>query len=169
MAVCGALALGALHVRSGLCSALHDVASTPVDDVAHTCACALDEAWCSLTCSAFGACDVPPGQMRFSLFNLERELDGTLETCLELGVVPVAQSPLAGARRLSRSLASVLQLRRFLPACSRWGRSYWVVLLMVICGSPQPVLPNRGHLPVTFGVTQPPLSLCQSVVTTNHH
>uniref|UniRef100_A0A7S4BYC6 NADP-dependent oxidoreductase domain-containing protein n=1 Tax=Chrysotila carterae TaxID=13221 RepID=A0A7S4BYC6_CHRCT len=46
-------------------------------------------------CRAFGV-PLLTNQMRFSLFNLERELDGTLETCLELGVVPVAQSPLAG-------------------------------------------------------------------------
>ena len=28
--------------------------------------------------------------------NVERELDGTIETCLELGVTPVAHTPLAG-------------------------------------------------------------------------
>ena len=34
--------------------------------------------------------------IRYSLMNVERELDGTLETCLEHGVTPVAHTPLAG-------------------------------------------------------------------------
>ena len=35
-------------------------------------------------------------QFRYSLMNIERELDGTLETCLELGLTPVAHTPRAG-------------------------------------------------------------------------
>jgi len=46
-------------------------------------------------CRALGV-PIVSNQFRYSLFNIERELDGTLETCLELGVVPVAHTPLAG-------------------------------------------------------------------------
>lgn len=35
-------------------------------------------------------------QIRYSILNIERELDGTIETCLELGVTPIAHTPLAG-------------------------------------------------------------------------
>ena len=35
-------------------------------------------------------------QIRYSLMNIERELDGTIETCLELGITPIAHTPLAG-------------------------------------------------------------------------
>jgi len=48
-------------------------------------------------------------QFRYSLMNIEHEVDGTIETCLELGIAPVAHTPLAGglatafyARALSR-------------------------------------------------------------------
>jgi len=41
-------------------------------------------------------------QIRFSLFNLEKDLDGTIETCLELGITPVALSPLAGGMATTR-------------------------------------------------------------------
>lgn len=34
-------------------------------------------------------------QIRFSILNIEKEMDGTIQTCLELGVVPIAHSPLA--------------------------------------------------------------------------
>ena len=34
--------------------------------------------------------------IKYSPMNVERELDGTLETCLELGVTPIAHTPLAG-------------------------------------------------------------------------
>ena len=36
--------------------------------------------------------------MRYSILNIEREIDGTLETCLELGVYPLAHTPLARVR-----------------------------------------------------------------------
>lgn len=39
---------------------------------------------------------IATNQVRYSIFNIERELDGTLETCLELGIAPVAHTPLAG-------------------------------------------------------------------------
>ena len=39
---------------------------------------------------------VVANQIRYSVMNIERELDGTIETCLELGVTPVAHTPLAG-------------------------------------------------------------------------
>ena len=41
-------------------------------------------------------------QLRYSILNLERELDGTIDTCLELGVTPVAHSPLAGGVATTR-------------------------------------------------------------------
>ena len=48
--------------------------------------------------SALRSLGVPivSNQIRYSLLNIERELDGTLETCLELGVTPIAHTPLAG-------------------------------------------------------------------------
>ena len=39
---------------------------------------------------------VATNQIKYSVFNIERELDGTIETCLELGVTPIAHTPLAG-------------------------------------------------------------------------
>jgi len=47
-------------------------------------------------------------QFRYSIVNIERELDGTLETCLELGIIPVAHTPLAGglaSARYARALS----------------------------------------------------------------
>ena len=58
-------------------------------------------------CRALGV-PIVANQFRYSLFNVERERDGTLETCLELGVVPIAHTPLAGglaSERYARVLA----------------------------------------------------------------
>ena len=63
--------------------------------------------------SAFRALGVPlvSNQVRYSIMNIEREVDGTIETCLELGVTPVAHTPLAGGLA-SGFYASALTGRR---------------------------------------------------------
>ena len=45
-------------------------------------------------CKALGV-PIVSNQLRYSIANIERELDGTIETCLELGVTPIAHTPLA--------------------------------------------------------------------------
>ncbi|KAL3917986.1 MAG: hypothetical protein SGPRY_006184 [Prymnesium sp.] len=55
-------------------------------------------------CNYNGACEsrLSSSQVRYSLMNIERELDGTIETCLELGVAPIAHTPLAKGLATSR-------------------------------------------------------------------
>ena len=51
--------------------------------------------------------DVPllTNQVRFSYLNMDADLDGTIETCLELGIAPLARSPLGGGLATTRSAA----------------------------------------------------------------
>ncbi|KAL1522511.1 hypothetical protein AB1Y20_017498 [Prymnesium parvum] len=51
-------------------------------------------------------------KIRYSLLNIERELDGTIETCLELGITPIAHTPLAKGLATSRYVEAVARRSR---------------------------------------------------------
>mmetsp|Transcript_3168 Transcript_3168/g.8203 ORF Transcript_3168/g.8203 Transcript_3168/m.8203 type:complete len:377 (+) Transcript_3168:139-1269(+) len=65
-------------------------------------------------------------QVRFSVLNIERELDGTIETCLELGVSPLAHTPLAKGLATTRCAEAVA--RRARGRVGRWDGEKLVAL-----------------------------------------
>jgi len=98
-------------------------------------------------------------QVRYSLLNIERELDGTIETCLELGIAPVADSPLASGlltgqyahamahRRGRRGRVGRFQSRQLLVL----SHMYEVMADIANEGESRPTGPTGGPFPGGLG------------------
>jgi aryl-alcohol dehydrogenase-like predicted oxidoreductase len=70
-------------------------------------------------------------QIKYSVLNIEREMDGTIETCLELGIVPVAHTPLACGLATSRYARSVTSRNAKRARMGRWDMRHMVALQRV--------------------------------------
>ena len=70
-------------------------------------------------------------QIKYSILNIERELDGTIETCLELGVAPIAHTPLAGGLATAYSAQTVTKRSGRRGRIGRYHTSQLVTLSRV--------------------------------------